>query len=112
MTGDLPQQTKEPRAIPPGPGDGECDFGEAVVGPSIPGKAIGQDHHPLRLPIPLADQHRARGQFGSLHIQCHQPGGRCCATFLDASSIENLSCHMIEITEAIRLQAKRNDGNQ
>src|SRR5713101_6857132 len=65
----LISQPKEARTVPPGTGDSKRDFGEAVIGLPVPGKAVGHHHYPLRLPIPLTDQHGTGREFSSLLVK-------------------------------------------
>ena len=71
----------------------------AVIGLAVPGKAVGHHHHPLRLSIPLPDQHRAGGKFGSLLVKAGQTGGQYRSWLLRNCSIEHLLGCVIEITE-------------
>jgi hypothetical protein len=64
----LVPQAKEARTVPLGASNGVGDLGEAVIGPTVPGKAVSHHHHPLRLSIPLPDQNRARSKLGPLPI--------------------------------------------
>jgi hypothetical protein len=51
--------TRDARTVPLGTGDRKRDFGEAVIGPAVPGKAVGHHHYALRLSIPLPDRRRS-----------------------------------------------------
>jgi hypothetical protein len=62
-------EAKEARTVPPGAGDREGDLGEAVIGLTVPGKAVSQHHHPLRLSIPLSDQDRTGSKLGPLLVK-------------------------------------------
>ena len=66
-------ETKEARAVPFGARDGEGDLGEAIVGLTVPGKAVGQHDYPLRLPVPLPDENRAGSKLASLLVEARQP---------------------------------------
>ena len=59
----LVPQTKEPRAVPLGTGDGEGDLGEAVIGLALPGEAVVDHHHPMGMTVPLARQDGAGFEF-------------------------------------------------
>src|SRR6266481_5547988 len=48
--------------------DSEGDLGQAVIGLAVPGKSVSHHHHPLRLSIPLPDQHRAGSKVGSFLV--------------------------------------------
>src|ERR1700704_5069034 len=98
-------QPKEARTVPPGTGDSKRDFGEAVISLAVPGKAVGHHHYPLRLPIPLPDQHGAGSKFNSLLVKAGQPGGRCWSSFVCNGPIEHLPGFVIEIAKAISLDA-------
>src|SRR5882762_3771461 len=65
----LISQPKEARTIPPGTGDSKRDFGEAVIGLPVPGKPVSHHHYPLRLPIPLADQHGPGREFSAVLVK-------------------------------------------
>src|SRR6266404_9118850 len=52
-------QTKEPRPVPPGAGNENCDFGEVAKGLPVIGKAFRQHHHPIAFAFPFPDQDRA-----------------------------------------------------
>src|SRR5258708_28223416 len=71
----LISQPKEARTVPSGTGDSKCDFGEAVIGLPVPGKPVSHYHYPLRLPVPLADQHGTGREFISLLVP-NWPRGR------------------------------------
>src|SRR6516164_7399269 len=69
----LVSQAKEAGTIPPGAGDRKGDLGQAVISLAVPGKAIGQHHHAMRLSIPLPNQHDAWRQLGLLLVQALEP---------------------------------------
>src|SRR5229473_6958197 len=56
----LGPQTKEPRPVPSGAGNENCDFGEIGVGQSVVGKPVCQHHDAVALALPLPDQNRTR----------------------------------------------------
>ena len=105
-------EAKEARAVPFGAGDGEGDLGEAVIGLAVPGKAVGHHHHPLRLPIPLPDQHRTGRKFvrfwSKLARRADIAGP---ASFATVRSKHLLGC-VVEIAEAISLKAIGDDRKQ
>src|SRR5258705_8321740 len=105
-------EAKEARTIPPGAGDREGDLGEAVIGLTVPGKAVSQHHHPLRLSIPLSDQDRTGSKLGPLLVKAGQTGGHGWSCFLRSRSIQHLQRCVIEIAEAISLEPIGDDRKQ
>src|SRR5258708_14976835 len=105
-------EAKEARTVPPGDGDREGDLGDAVIGLTVPGKAVSQHHHPLRLSIPLSDQDRTGSKLGPLLVKAGQMGGHGWSCFLRSRSIEHLQRYLIEIAEAISLEAIGDDRKQ
>src|SRR6516164_10008663 len=49
-------QTEEAGTVPFGARDLQSDFGEALVGPSLMGKAVFQHHDAVGAPVPDADE--------------------------------------------------------
>src|SRR5436309_15588168 len=47
----------------PSAGDRKRDLREAPIGLAVPGKAFGQDRHPVHLPVPFSAQHGAGPEF-------------------------------------------------
>src|SRR6266403_2111814 len=85
-------EAEEARTVPLGACDGEGDLGEAVIGLAVPGKAVSQHHHPLRLSIPFPDQNRAGIKLSSLLVKAGQAGGRCRpASF---ATVRSSTCHV------------------
>src|SRR5271154_276765 len=64
-------KSKEPMAVPTRPRHGLGDLGETAIGLALPGEALIEDHHPLQLPPPFANQERADSEcdpFRSLGV--------------------------------------------
>src|ERR1700681_3762248 len=108
----LISQPKEARTVPLGASDGEGDLGEAVIGLPVPGKAVGHHHHPLRLSIPLSDEHCAGGELSSLAVKAGETGGRYRPSFFRNRSVQHLLRLVIEIAKAISLDSIGDDRKQ
>src|SRR5712672_2434348 len=108
----LISQPKESRTVPLGACDSKGDLGEAVIGLTVPGKAVGHHHHPLRLSIPLPDQDRTGSKLGSLLVEAGQSSGRYRPSFLGNRSVQHLLRLVIEFAKTIGLDSIGDDRNQ
>src|SRR5260221_1418188 len=64
-------QPKEFGSTPAGAGDRKRDLREAPIGLAVPGKAFGQDRHPVHLPVPFSAQHGAGPEFCGTLTHAH-----------------------------------------
>src|SRR6516165_6592503 len=75
-------QTEEAGTVPFGARDLQSDFGEALVGPSLMGKAVFQHHDAVGAPVPDADEFGAGldppGKFKpAVRLGPVRPSGAC-----------------------------------
>ena len=72
-------------------------------------EAFGHHHHPLRLSIPLPDQHRAGSKLGPILVEAGQTGGHRRFGFLCNRPVKNLPGCVVEIAKAVGLEAIGDD---
>src|SRR5271157_3846180 len=83
------------------------DFGERTVTLTVEGHTFAQHRHPMRGPLPFADQNRSRFRLSNRRTLWRAPG---CGLFCDPS--EQASGRGLETAESLFLETVGDRSNQ
>src|SRR6266511_3802224 len=102
-------QPKEFGPTPAGAGDRKRDLREAPISLAVPGKAFGQDRHPVHLPVPFSAQRSAGPEVCGTLTHTH---GTLSGLLGRPRAIEQAYGLGFQVTQLIGLQPVGQDAKQ
>ena len=109
---------EESWAIPFGPCDCECDFGQAAVRLAVPRKAVGQHHDVMHGPAMFAPDHRSRRKLLLAagreveFVQTRHALGSTRRGALSGDVFQELDAVLVEVAKGVGLDAVGDEPNQ